>query len=229
MLVAHLNAIEYVLLAQSKAAQNAGHPNLRGGPREWFIHEFLESHLPSILEIGQGEIIDENSIPEPSKKEYRAQVDLIIYRRDLPKINYSRNNAAYFAEGVKATIESKSVLTKDDLKQACEASIYHKSLIRSFKSPAGSSPDYIHERRNKMEVDIYKAKKVSGPKSRIFVLMDKGKDINSLPDEITSITGTLIYTKSINMQPGEIRIALNVDEAIKNIQERGYYIPNLTN
>lgn len=131
MLISHLNAIEHVLLAQSIAAQNAGHPNLRGGPREWFVHDFLQSHLPTILEIGQGEIIDENSVANPPKGSYRNQVDLVIYRRDLPKIIYSPNNAAFLAEGVKATIECKSGLTKSDLLRACKASKVHKSLIRS--------------------------------------------------------------------------------------------------
>ncbi len=62
MLRSHLNAIEAVLLAESRAAANAGHPNLRGGPREWFIENFLSTHLPSSLEIGQGEIIDAGSV-----------------------------------------------------------------------------------------------------------------------------------------------------------------------
>jgi|GEM_PF-5114118 len=35
MLQAHLKAIEKLLVAQSQIAKNAGHPNLRGGPREY--------------------------------------------------------------------------------------------------------------------------------------------------------------------------------------------------
>lgn len=49
MLISHLNAFEQILIAQSSDAQNAGHPNIRGGPREWFIRDFLENHLPSTL------------------------------------------------------------------------------------------------------------------------------------------------------------------------------------
>src|SRR3972149_11697895 len=97
LLSAHMNAIEQVLLAQSKIAHNAGHPNLRGGPREWFIRDFLQSHLPSTLEIGQGEIIDVNSIPNPSPGNYRPQVDVVIYRSDMPKISYSKLDFAYLA------------------------------------------------------------------------------------------------------------------------------------
>jgi hypothetical protein len=128
MLVSHLNAIEQVLIARSKLAANAGHPNLRGGPREWFVKEFLESHLPSAYEIGQGEIINADSRPHLTPRDYRNQVDLVIYRRNFPKISYSLNDTAFLIEGVVATLETKSKLTKDELRKACEASKRHKSL-----------------------------------------------------------------------------------------------------
>lgn len=131
MLLSHINAIEKILVAQGEAAQIAGHPNLRGWPREWFIRDFLINHLPSSLEIGHGEIIDQDSTPEPRQTEYRPEVDIIIYRHDLPKIAYSRENTAYLAEGVLATIESKSYLTKEGLLKACQTSTIHKSLNRS--------------------------------------------------------------------------------------------------
>jgi hypothetical protein len=54
MLKSHLDAIESVLLYQSITASNPGHPNLRGGPREWFIRDFLRNHLPDVLQIRQG-------------------------------------------------------------------------------------------------------------------------------------------------------------------------------
>jgi hypothetical protein len=130
MLQSHLNAIEELLLAQSKAAVNAGHPNLRGGPREWFIRDFLTTHLPSNLEVGQGEIIDSNSVPNPSPGSYRPQVDIVLYRRDVPKITYSTNNTAYLAEGVIATIECKTNITRTVLGKACKASVVHKALKR---------------------------------------------------------------------------------------------------
>lgn len=130
MLVSHINAIEEVLIAQSKTAKNAGHPNLRGGPREWFIRDFLSSHLPSTLEVGQGEIIDVNSKPNPPRGSYRPQADVVIYRRDMPKISYSAADSAYLVEGAMAVIESKSVLTQAELDNTCRASNIHKSLTR---------------------------------------------------------------------------------------------------
>ena len=143
MIVSHLNAIEKVLIAQSEIAQNAGHPNLRGGPREWFIQEYLENHLPTILEMGQGEIIDADSKPNPDPNNYRPQVDLVIYRRDIPKIAYSKNNMAFLAEGVKATIEVKSKLTLKDLEQACRTSKIHKSLNRARCSSQNAIISYV--------------------------------------------------------------------------------------
>jgi len=132
MLLTHINAIEKILVVQSDVAQNAGHPCLRGWPREWFIRDFLANHLPSSLEIGHGEIIDQDSAPDPPQDEYRPEVDIVIYRRDLPKISYSRDNTAFLAEGVIATIESKSVITKEELSKACKASVIHKTLKRNM-------------------------------------------------------------------------------------------------
>ncbi len=154
MLKSHINAIEKVLIAKSAVAQQAGHTLLRGGPREWFIREFLEGHLPTTLEIGTGEIIDENSTPEPPRGEYRNQVDIVIYRRDFPKIQYDVNSHAFLAEGVMATIESKSVLAKGALREktglfgACLAANAHKTLnrtppIHEFGYPPPSIISYV--------------------------------------------------------------------------------------
>ncbi len=112
MLKSHLNTIEKTLIAQSKISRLSGHPVLQGNPREILIRDFLFSHLPSNLEIGQGAIIDVNS--QPNQKKH--QNDVIIYRRDFPKINLSKDDNVYFAEAVMATIEVKSYLNKNSFK-----------------------------------------------------------------------------------------------------------------
>ncbi len=141
MLVSYLNAIEKVLLAKSDAASNAGHPNLRGGPREWFIEEFLANHLPSLWELGQGEIISRDSLPKPSTEDYRNQNDLVVYRRDFPKISYSPKDKAFLIEGVVATLEIKSKLDMEEMEQACKASQKHKSLISEVQTGLGLRVD----------------------------------------------------------------------------------------
>lgn len=137
MLLEHINAIENILLAQSTVAHNAGHPCLKGWPREWFIRDFLQSHLPSSIEIGHGEIIDHFSNPNPQPDNFRNEVDIVLYRNDLPKIAYSPDNTAFLCEGVLATLEVKSELTKDRLNQACQASLTHKTLKRN-------QPENVH-------------------------------------------------------------------------------------
>jgi hypothetical protein len=55
ILQAHLDNSESYLLAISKVPSIAGHSLHKGSPREAFIKEFLEEHLPSDLAIGNGE------------------------------------------------------------------------------------------------------------------------------------------------------------------------------
>jgi hypothetical protein len=122
MLESHLNAIENVLQAQACISSNAGHPDLIGSPREWFVKNFLIDHLPETVKVGQGEIINSRSQP----KSKRNQIDVILYRHDYPKISYSQNNNAFLRESVIATIEVKSIINLGEFRKACNASINHK-------------------------------------------------------------------------------------------------------
>lgn len=126
MLQSHLNTIEESLIAQSKISRISGHPVLQGNPRELLIRDFFSSHLPSNLEIGQGAIIDVHSAPNQMKR----QNDVIIYRKDFPKINLSKNDNVYFVEAVMATIEVRSYLNKNSFKKACETNKINRSLAR---------------------------------------------------------------------------------------------------
>lgn len=135
MLKSHLNAMENVLLARGRIASNAGHPNLIGSPREWFIRDFLAELLPETIKVGQGEIIDSRSQP----KEKRNQTDIVLYRRDFPKITYSPNDSAFLRESVVATVEVKSTIDIGELKKACEASINQKNR-RYIQKPDPKRP-----------------------------------------------------------------------------------------
>lgn len=63
MLVTHLNDRERLLLYQTAIPAIGRHSLHLGIPREAFLKDFLEDHLPSDLAIGSGEIIDRNSAP----------------------------------------------------------------------------------------------------------------------------------------------------------------------
>lgn len=127
MLVSHINASEQRLLATSRIPAGSGHPLHKGTPREAFIRDFLETHLSENLSIGSGEIIDCDSKP----RESRNQFDIVIYKKNFPKLDFGGGINGFLAESVVATIEVKSVLDKDGLAVAIQAASNAKKLKRS--------------------------------------------------------------------------------------------------
>lgn len=132
MLKTHLDALENSLLATSRIPASAGHNLHKGTPRETFIKKFLNDHLSERVALGTGEIIDADS--KPGQK--RNQLDIVIYKRDYPKIDFGGGIFGFLVESVVATIEVKSVITKDEFRNAFIAAKNIKSLknnkIESF-------------------------------------------------------------------------------------------------
>lgn len=143
ILRSHFNAIENSLIAIGQIPANSGHPLHKGTPREAFIKEFLTKHISETVAIGTGEIIHYSSTTD----EIRNQLDIIVYRRDYPKLDYGGGINAYLADSVVATIEVKSELDKDGLRQAVKAAkklkvlsfttISHYKSIESNTFPLG--------------------------------------------------------------------------------------------
>lgn len=127
MLTTHMNAVEDHLLAISRIPANAGHSLHKGTPREAFIREFLESNLNSTVAIGTGEIIDASSKPNTQ----RNQFDIVIYKRNYPKLDFGGGINGFLAESVVATIEVKSTLDKAGIEQAVRAARAAKQLKRN--------------------------------------------------------------------------------------------------
>ena len=125
MLKSHMDAIEDLLAARSRVPANSGHSLHKGTPREAFIREFLESHLPKNVAIGSGEIIDANSRPD----EQRNQFDIVIYKKNYPKLDFGGGISGFLIESVIATVEVKSTLTQPDLEQAIKAAKHAKDLV----------------------------------------------------------------------------------------------------
>ncbi|MDH0639358.1 hypothetical protein N5D52_20720, partial [Pseudomonas sp. GD03860] len=119
---------EATLLAQYRIPANAGHMLHRGNPREDFIQIFLESHLSSNVAIGTGEIIDAYSKPRGQRNQY----DIVIYRKNFPKLVFGGRTHGFLAESVVATIEVKSILDQAAMDQAVEAAYKAKQLERNF-------------------------------------------------------------------------------------------------
>ena len=127
MLKSHMDARENVLLATSKIPANTGHTLHMGTPRESFISEFLKDHLNEKVAIGTGEVIDANSKPG----QRRNQHDIVVYKREFPKLNFGGGINGFLAESVVATIEVKSTLTQTDFQNASRAAKNTKSLSRA--------------------------------------------------------------------------------------------------
>src|SRR6266849_2753174 len=103
MLHAHLEAVESHLLAISNIPSYAGHSLHKETPREAFIREFLEGHLSEKVAVGTGEIIDCDSQPNPPSIAQRNQFDIVLYKRDYPRLNFGGGITAFLAESVVAT------------------------------------------------------------------------------------------------------------------------------
>jgi hypothetical protein len=131
MLKAHVDAVEGTLLATSQIAANAGHSLHKGTPRESFIRQFLEGHLSERVAIGTGEVIDATSPPNPPSTAQRPQYDIVLYKRDHPRLDIGGGISAFLAESVVATIEVKSSLDSGDIEQSVRAALYAKRLTRN--------------------------------------------------------------------------------------------------
>lgn len=134
MLKSHMDAVEQQLLSISKIPANSGHSLHKGTPREAFIKEYLEGHLPSNVAIGTGEIIDANSKPGQKRNQY----DIVVYKRSYPKLDFGGGISGFLVESVVATIEVKSNLTQAEFSNASLAAYNAKSLtpntVSSFSS-----------------------------------------------------------------------------------------------
>ncbi len=141
MLKAHVDTVEGSLLEISKIPANTGHSLHKGTPRETFIRTFLQDHLSERVAVGTGEIIDANSKP----REQRNQIDIVIYKREYPRLDFGGGINGFLAESVVATIEVKSLLDKEELRKASRAAKTIKALSRNVITSisAGYQPPSI--------------------------------------------------------------------------------------
>lgn len=134
MLKSHMDAVEAALIATSRVPANSGHTLHKGTPREAFIREFLEGHLSASVAIGSGEIIDSTSKPNAP----RNQFDIVIYKRNYPKLDFGGGISGFLIESVVATIEVKSLLDQgaidDSVKAAHAAKCLTPSVTISFSA-----------------------------------------------------------------------------------------------
>jgi hypothetical protein len=120
----HFSYVEQLLLSRSKVQKTSGHNLHKGTPREAFIADFISGHIGAGIGIGTGEVIDAHSRSGAN----RNQIDIILYDERIPRFDIGSDIRLFPVEGVKATIEVKSILQKKDLHQACRAAEHIAAL-----------------------------------------------------------------------------------------------------
>lgn len=110
------NNLEKVLITEAECAGLLEHNATIGQIKEFLMKEVLKKFLPSGLTVGSGQVI--SSIDGDISK----QIDIIIFDNRFPRFSVtdSSQNALYPIEGVIATIEVKTELKSDTLKEALE-------------------------------------------------------------------------------------------------------------
>ncbi|GBF29730.1 hypothetical protein MnTg03_01306 [bacterium MnTg03] len=99
-------------------------------PRSAFIRSVLELFLPSSYAIGSGRIIDSSGNSSDS-------INIVIYRRDFPRLNLPGSADVFIYESVLATIEVRTKLVRKTLFQALDTCV----SVAELKS--GMSPEVL--------------------------------------------------------------------------------------
>ena len=122
----HFDRIRRRLEAEGNAAKSFHHGLNRGLIREAFIREFLAQNISDLWGVGTGEIFD----GETKEGETRNQIDVVIHNKRYPKLPLAAGIDLFFIETVSSTIEIKSRLTKEDVRNAATVAKRIKSLAR---------------------------------------------------------------------------------------------------
>jgi len=96
---------EITLSHEAKQAGLLEHSSLVGSAREFIVKRVLQSILPPIVHIGSGKVLDFHG-------KRSRQIDIIVFDSRFPVFEIQSGIGIYPLEGVIATIEVKSTLTK---------------------------------------------------------------------------------------------------------------------
>ena len=119
-----LDDAERQLTAQAERAGIFKHPSITGDVREAIVRDALRHLLPPAVEIGKGKVIGSDC--EPSQ-----QIDIVIFDGRFPILRQG-DDALYPVEGVIATVQVKSLLTRKEMANALENAFSVMRMSPSF-------------------------------------------------------------------------------------------------
>jgi hypothetical protein len=117
-----------VLNSQFTATKVLKHKGTLGSVREQIIKDFLTAHLPELIAVRAGQIVD-------SEDNYSQQQDVVLTLKSVPRLPFASGIDLIFQEGVVATIEVKTRLDTDALNGIAT----NIKSVRELKANIGSS------------------------------------------------------------------------------------------
>jgi hypothetical protein len=122
-------------MSLSDAAQELGHAGVRGRAREVFAKDLLTPFLSPNVATCSGLVVD-------SEGGHSRQVDVIVYDRALiPTLLFTGEEGVVPIESVLATIEVKSALSRQELRDAIENAHSVKRLRPKYMEVMGEVPE----------------------------------------------------------------------------------------
>jgi hypothetical protein len=116
-------------------ATTSDHGEIIGKAREFFVSEILRRFLPQALHVGSGQIVDTKGV-------LSKQIDIVIYRHDIPMLSSLASTNLYFVEGVIANLEVKSRLDSTEMQAALDNCRSVKDLDGDFPGRFGASTPF---------------------------------------------------------------------------------------
>lgn len=113
----------------------SNHGDILGKAREFFVSEILRRFLPQALHVGTGEILASDGLRS-------KQIDILIYRHDMPLLSSLASSNLYFVEGVVAALEVKSSLDSTKLHEALDNCRSVKVLDGDFPGKGAAMNDF---------------------------------------------------------------------------------------
>lgn len=92
-----------VLKSQYEATKAVQHNATVGVIREQVIRDFLADHLPELISLVSGQIVD-------AQGSYSKQQDIVLILKSMPRLRFASNVDLIFQEGVVSTIEIKTTI-----------------------------------------------------------------------------------------------------------------------
>lgn len=111
-----------VLNSQFAATKVLRHNATAGAAREQLIKDFLSNHLPRLITVVSGQIVD-------AEDNYSKQQDVVLVLNSMPRLPFASSNDLIFQEGVVATIEIKTSLDTATLNAIGENIASVRSLL----------------------------------------------------------------------------------------------------